>query len=197
MEETGSVLGREVLFREEQRFKQPWLWALVLIAAGLSWFTFLYELFQSPSPDGKEGQMWVALPVWLLVGLGVPALVFACRLVVEVRSGGLYYRYHPFHRRMHRIGWDEIKEAEARTYSPIREFGGWGIRCAWRRGGGKAYNVYGVRGLQLELYGGRRILFGSQEADELAYAVRGFIGARATNRPASVHRGSHPHDNLE
>lgn len=172
MKDAYAGPGREVLFREEQRFSQPWLWALVLVLAGFAWFALIYESYRSLALDG-ERQVWAVLPFWIIVGLGVPALVFACRLVVEVRRDAFYYRYHPFHRRMHRIGWDEIRTAEARAYNPIREYGGWGIRSAWRKGGGKAYNVYGDRGLQLELSDGKRILFGSQRADELASAVKG------------------------
>jgi len=175
MKDEKSRPASEPVFREVQRFTQPWLWALVLVAAGGAWFFFIFELFSSLSPDRGAGDLWITALVWVLVGLGLPALFIFCRLVVEVRGDGLYYRYHPFHRGTHRIGWDEIKTAEARTYSPIKEYGGWGIRGAWRRSKGKAYNVYGNRGLQLELVDGRRILFGSQQADELATAVKGLI----------------------
>jgi len=173
MKDLESREGDGAAFREEQRFKQPWLWALVLLAAGLAWFVFVYELFRSLSPDAEVNDFWITVLVWAFVGLGLPALFFFNRLVVEVRGDGLYFRYHPYHRRTHRIGWEEIKTAEARTYYPIREYGGWGMRGAWRKGVGKAYNVFGNRGLQLGLINGNRILFGSQQADELAAAVHG------------------------
>ena len=168
--------GEGVIFREVQRFNQPWLWLLILVAAGFAWFTFVFELFQSLSPGEEGNQVWPAVLIWVLVGLGLPALFLSTRLVVEVRRDGLYYRFHPFHRRTFRIACSEIKKAEARTYSPIREYGGWGIRGAWRKGIGKAYNVFGNRGLQLELEDGKRILFGSQEADELAAALNKAMG---------------------
>ena len=37
---------------------------------------------------------------------------------------------------------------------------------------GKAYNVSGNEGVQLELTNGKRILIGSQRADELADAIK-------------------------
>jgi hypothetical protein len=163
--------GEEVIFREVQRFTQPWLWALVAITAVFAWFAFFYELFDSLSGSGRDGEIWLIALVWVLVGLGVPALVILCKLVVEVRRDGLYYRYHPFHRTTHRFSREEIKTCAARTYRPIVEYGGWGMRGAWKKGGGRAYNVYGNRGLQLELVDGKRVLFGSQRADELAAAV--------------------------
>lgn len=183
-ERTGpGADGEDLIFREVQRYNQPWLWALVLVAAAGAWVAFFYELFVSLSPGRGAGDLWVIALVWVVVGLGLPALFITCRLVVEVRRDGLYYRYHPFHRGMHCIAWDEIRTAEARTYNPIREYGGWGIRGAWRKSTGKAYNVYGDRGLQLELTSGQRILFGSQKADELASAVRAAMGRCSTPPP--------------
>jgi len=54
------------------------------------------------------------------------------------------------------------------TYSPISDYGGWGIRYGSI---GKAYNVSGNRGVQLELLNGERILIGSQKPEELAAAI--------------------------
>jgi hypothetical protein len=170
-----STSQQDALFRETQSFVQPWLWALILIAAGFAGFTFLLELFRS-LPEGKgSGEVWMTALIWVLVGLGLPALFLSARLIVEVRRDGLYYRYRPFHRGIRRIGLDEIKRAEARTYHPVREYGGWGIRGGWKKGIGKAYNVYGNRGLQLELTNGEKVLFGSQKADELAAALNGLL----------------------
>ena len=61
----------------------------------------------------------------------------------EVRRDSLYYRFYPFHISIHRIACEDIKAVKARTYRPIMEYGGWGIRWSRR---GKAYNVYGNRG---------------------------------------------------
>ncbi len=55
-------------------------------------------------------------------------------------------------------------------YSPITEYGGWGIR--WSPHRGWAYNVGGSKGVQLGRANGKRILIGSQRADELAQVMR-------------------------
>ena len=46
-------------------------------------------------------------------------------------------------------------------------------------GWGKAYNVSGNRGLQLELSSGKKILIGSQRADELARILQERMDARS------------------
>ena len=109
---------------------------------------------------------------WLLL---IAALCFAMLpcfwfmgLNTEVRRDGLYVRFVPFHLRYLRFGYEDLRSFEARTYSPIGEYGGWGIR-GWGRE--KAYNVSGNRGVQLVFHDERRLLIGSQQADELANAM--------------------------
>jgi len=52
----------------------------------------------------------------------------------------------------------------------MREFGGWGIRTSGD--GGRAYNAYGNMGVQLVLTDGKRVLVGTQRAEELLAALR-------------------------
>jgi hypothetical protein len=111
-----------------------------------------------------------ALPPSLLALLLLPPvlvlLIGLMRLVTEVRDDGLHIRVFPFFRR--RIPWDQIASASARTYRPLRDYGGWGLR--WNRQG-VAYTARGDRGVQLVLGDGRRVLIGSQRPEELVKAV--------------------------
>jgi hypothetical protein len=82
---------------------------------------------------------------------------------LSVSFGALF----PFYRR--RIATADIVSSEAVTYSPLAEYGGWGIK--WGRGGA-ALNARGNRGVRLTLRDGRRVLVGSQRPEELAEALR-------------------------
>jgi hypothetical protein len=110
---------------------------------------------------------------WFFFGIGLPALFFFCRLTTEVRDDGVYICFFPFHRTWRRIAFTEMKQCEVRTYRPVREYGGWGIRYG---GKGKAYNVSGDRGVQIELLNGKRLLIGSQRAEELWRAIQARCG---------------------
>jgi hypothetical protein len=55
--------------------------------------------------------------------------------------------------------------AGGRNYSPLTEYGGWGIKGSKKN---RAYNVSGSFGLQLELIEGRKILFESNNPDEIS-----------------------------
>jgi len=75
---------------------------------------------------------------------------------------GIHYKMFPFHFKWQTIAWQEIHNLEIRTYRPLKEFGGWGLRFGQS---GKAYTISGKTGLQLQLKNGRKVLFGTQKAD--------------------------------
>jgi hypothetical protein len=156
------------LYRETQYFRQLWLWALVIFISLLSIYGLVQQLIlgvpfgNNPAPDS----LMVVLAV--VFGLGLPAFIYKTNLTTEVRSNGVYVRFFPFHLSFYRIPAEEIREFAACTYNPIRDYGGWGIRYGRR---GKAYNVSGNRGVNLELSNGKHLLIGSQKPEELVEAL--------------------------
>jgi hypothetical protein len=160
----------KAVFRESQGLNRFWVWALAFISAAGLWFLGFSLLLDRESGRGGSSADWMGALLCFSAGLAVPLLLLSTVLVVEVREDGLYYRYRPFHRRFHRIPLQSIRRVEARTYRPLLEYGGWGIRCGWK--GGKAYTVSGKEGVQLELDDGKRILFGSRDPEGLARALR-------------------------
>ena len=125
-----------------------------------------------PMPDLM---LMIVGPLFILLMAGMLWLMWAARLVTEVRDDGIYIRFFPFHRDFRGFLWDEIESFEARTYRPILEYGGWGIRMG---SDGGAYNVRGNKGLQLVLGPWRpgRVLIGSQRLGELVMAVESAKG---------------------
>ena len=160
-EERGGVR-----FREVQRFRQWWIWAILLGILLL----FGYGLFKQLIWGAPWGDR--PLPNTALAGITLLLVLFTIwfyqlRLVTEVRDDGLYVHFVWLTRRR-KIPFSEIKAYAARTYHPLREYGGWGVRYGFK---GKAYNVSGNRGVQLELVDGERLLVGSQRPEELVRAI--------------------------
>jgi len=165
---SNKTSGREdIEFREVQTFPRP-MWILVALSALGSCIALFFGLFVGRPQGEKDTPGLLILLVVILLGLGLPLLFFLARLMIEVREDGLYYCFFPFHFSWHRLGFSDIRTAEARSYRPLLEYGGWGIRYGFK---GKAYNARGNQGVQLQLNNGRRILFGSQKAEELAAAI--------------------------
>jgi hypothetical protein len=155
-------------FREVQQFRQIWIWAIVIAIAGLMWYAFVIQvLFRRPFGDNPMPDI-LMIVFWLLFGLGLPALFFFGKLITEVRSDGIYIRFFPFHLSFQKIAFKDLKRYKTRTYRPLLEYGGWGIRYGFA---GKAYNVSGNRGVQLEFLNGKRLLIGSQRAEEFLQAI--------------------------
>ena len=156
-----------VHFREVQYMRHVW-WVMLLVLgiAALMWWGFVQQIIfgvpwgNNPSPD------WMMWLLWLIVGIGLPLAFYWMRLIVEVLDDRIFIHYVPLLKSD--IPLAEIEVVEARTYQPIREFGGWGIR---RRSGRRAYNVSGDQGVEVTLQDGRKIMIGSQKAEELALAI--------------------------
>jgi hypothetical protein len=155
------------LFREEQRFRQWWVWVLVVGPAALAWWVFIRQIAQGEPVGQNPAPDWLVWAVWLFIGLGLPFFFSRVSMVVEVSGDAVRIRYRPFSRRA--IAFSEIARVEARTYSAVKEYGGWGIK-GWSKEK-MAYNVSGNRGVELTLMGGRSVMLGSQRADELAGAI--------------------------
>jgi len=158
-----------ILFREDQKFNQIWVLIVVFIPVVLAWYAAIQQLFldkpfgTNPAPDSV---LWI---IWAVFGIAFPLFFFSVKLSTEVRHDGIYIRFFPFHREFRTLPFEAIKKYEVRDYSPFREYGGYGIRYGRS---GKAYNVSGKRGIQLELVSGRKILIGSKKPENLAEAIR-------------------------
>ncbi|MBC7185845.1 MAG: hypothetical protein H5U38_02315 [Calditrichaeota bacterium] len=170
METHGTPLVREV-----QHFRQPWLWALVLLLAGFSWYVLVAQILMGIRMGNHPAPDVVAVILWLIFGVGLVAFFWWTRLITEVRSDGLYIRFVPFHRKFKRLPYSELARFEACTYRPILEYGGWGIRYGRN---GMAYNVSGNRGVQLEFTNGKRLLIGSQQPEVIVRAMEEASGRR-------------------
>ena len=157
----------EIYYREVQRFGQAWLWALVVLLSGLSWFAFFLQIVfgrpfgQNPAPDPM---IWIIL---VAIGICLPILLFSVRLVTEVRGNGIYILFSPFKREIIRPG--DIEEAKKEEVNPYFAYGGFGIR--WAPGRGRAYIVGGGKGVVLKMRSGRRIFLGSRDPEGLLEAI--------------------------
>ncbi len=168
-------------FSELQRFTQRWLWVLLIAGGVVAVSVFGHGLVQQLILERPWGDRPISDSALIMVSVVVTLFVFGMiyifwqlRLHTVVDDEGIFVRFVPFPGS--RILFSEIQSCEARTYRPLYEYGGWGIK--WGRSG-KAFNISGDRGVQLVMKDGKRILIGSQRADELAAAIRSRLALRA------------------
>ena len=143
----------KALYKEKQKFRQWWLWMVLIIIPMLSVNNLHKEEIKS---------------YYSIITLIIPIFFYFLELRTYVTQDGVYYQFFPLHLKLHLIKKDNIKKIEAIKYNPIGDYGGWGIRYGFK---GKAYNVSGNKGVKVLLSNERNILFGSQKYKELEKAL--------------------------
>lgn len=156
-----------IRFDERQRFRQVWLWLIIGLVAALGWAGFIVQIGLDRPFGTNPGPDWLVWMLWLLVGIGLPALFAWAHLRVVVTDQEVVINYVPFSAR--RIPLSEVLGATAREYDALREYGGWGIK-GWSRDK-RAYNVSGTEGVELFLKNGRTVMIGSNQAVDLEQAI--------------------------
>ena len=163
-------MNEESLFTERQRFKQWWLWLILLGTNGL----FLFGVFKQVIGGQQFGDKPMS-NVGLLIATGLTILLTLLfvnfRLDTTIKKDGIYVRFFPFHLQFKYYPWDKLTKSFVRQYSPIADFGGWGLRLGLF-GKGTAYNVSGDKGLQLEFTDNKKLLIGTNKPDELTEILK-------------------------
>ena len=92
------------------------------------------------------------------------------RLETFIKNDGIHVRFFPFHIKFKHYPWESISRSYVREYSPLMEYGGWGLRMGLF-GKGTAFNVSGSMGLQLEFTNSKKLLIGTNKPEELITAL--------------------------
>ncbi|WP_299155470.1 hypothetical protein [uncultured Christiangramia sp.] len=148
------------IFKENQRFRQWWLIILlitIIIASAL-------PLFSEISINKVRLKSLIAPIISLVIFI----LIFILNLETRINSKGISAGFEPLPFFRRNYNWDEIQECYVRTYAPVSEYGGWGIRGFGRA---KAYNVSGNKGIQIITKNNERFLVGTEKPDLAKRAI--------------------------
>lgn len=145
------------IFKEEQRFTQPWLIILMIITA-----VFAIIIVAKTYINNRNLFDYIIPIGIILIATGI---IFIFKLKTRIDNVGIHYQFFPFHFKMKTIFWDDIKYAKTRTYKAITEYGGWGLKSGnfLYKNKGLAINIKGNIGIQLILNTGKKILIGTQK----------------------------------
>jgi hypothetical protein len=146
----------------EENQPMPRAWTLLTVIPGL----VLVAVALGASSAGEPVPLIalvVAAAATLLTGFWLRKLA----LVTVVDHQRITLRYRGL-LKTRTIPISTVREARPRTYHPIRDYGGWGIKFGVK---GWVYSVNGREGVQLVLEKRRPLLIGSKRPDELAEAI--------------------------
>ena len=158
------------LFYDRQNwFSQWWIWVILVGLNAMSWYA-AYQQLVLEQPFGNNPMSDTGL--FALIGFVTLFSLFFLfmRLETEINKEGIYVRFYPFHLQYRFFSWDEMKEVHVRKYSPIMEYGGWGLRYSFSKG--RAWNMSGNMGLQIVLKGGKKLLIGTRKPSELEEVLK-------------------------
>lgn len=166
-------------FREEVQFFHWVVNLLFLLVAILFIWAFIQQvIFGIPFGAKPAGNIFLIL-FGLFFCIGIPLLLG--RMVTVVNEEGLRVSFGCLGWIKKKIPLSDIKEAEVVTYRPIRQFGGWGIRCGCFRGERTGcYSAKGDKGVLISLSGDvrvclfktRKLIIGSQTPEKLVSAIK-------------------------
>ncbi len=150
------------IFKETQYFKQWYFHLIVLGSVAL----MIYAFYAINYADDTIGSTEKYVVNGILIISAIPLLlIYRTKLNTRIDEKGVHYQMFPFHFKMKLAKWNELEICETRTYSPLSEFGGWGYRMSFSSSG-KALNISGKEGIQLQYKNGKRLLIGTQLAEE-------------------------------
>jgi hypothetical protein len=158
-----------ILFEEQQRFKQWWLWITLILINGLFILAIYRQLFLN-EPFGNNplsnGGLLLVVGLTLLICL----LFISFKLTTKITKEGIYVQFFPIHFKPQFYSFETMQKINTRNYSALMEYGGWGIRQGFF-GKGKALTTGGNEGLQLELKNGKKLLIGTRKTDEINHIL--------------------------
>lgn len=159
-------MAGNVIYHEEQTFGRWWVGVVIGVLAVPVAFIALESLAR-PVP---------LVPSLLSIALFVPiaAVFLLARLVVDVTLDDVRVSFHLLWP-TRRIRVADIRRAHATQYSPLVDYGGWGVRLSWA---GWAFNTGGAEGVLVETENGRPVMIGSRHAKELEAAIGRAIAER-------------------
>lgn len=158
-------MKNEILFTENQRFKQWWLWVVLLAIDAMFIFGFIKQIVLGKQFGDKPMSNF---GLALTGGVMILATMFfiSLRLDTQIRRDGIYVRFFPVRLSFKRYSWENVFRSYVRQYNAIAEYGGWGYRMGFL-GKGRALNVSGSQGLQLEFKDHKKLLIGTNKPEEL------------------------------
>jgi len=148
----------KVIFQEEQRFNQWWLYLIVLVTIVIILGSALAAVQTIDDEFALAGVM-----ISCFLGVLLMASIFIMKLKTTITEEKIHIHYYPFVKK--EWLWADLKAAKVMDYGFV---GGWGIRI-WT-GMGTVYNVRGSKGLHFKT-ADKEYVIGTQKEEELRYST--------------------------
>ena len=158
-------------FTENQKFKQWWVWVILIGIAAISIIGIVRQLiFKEPigdKPMSDLGLILFAIFVFVFVSFFI-----IMRLDTVIDRSGIIMHFVPFVK--NKVKWEDVKSLSVVNYGFV---GGWGIRFGSSYG--TIYNVKGKMGLAIELKNDKKFLIGTQRPQEIQNIIDRYFNKKS------------------
>ena len=161
----------KVIFQETQRFRQIWIWVLLLGITGVSLGSLFFFERAVPLNIGN-----LAFPVGMLILL--ISLFLGLTLSTRITENSLSFRYFPF-TKWKVFRFEEIEALELVEYNGLWEYGGWGIK--WN-GDTWSYTTSGKWGILVKTFD-KKFLLGTQQPEQVRRVIDEFKARKSAQNP--------------
>lgn len=150
----------KTIFEEKQRFNQWVVWLGMVAVAGILIYQFV----------NREGDKEF---LFSFGGLALVALfILSINLKTRIDEHGIHIKMFPFHLSTVSYLWSDLYSAEVTKYSPLGDYGGWGLRLSPKNG--KAFNVRGSIGIKIQTADGKTRMIGTQNGEAAKLVIENF-----------------------
>ncbi len=152
------------VFTETQKFNKWWHYLIAGVPVVL--LIVVMSLVQFDIVESKDGTKAPALFFTTIIITSSCFIWFTLlKLNTEINSEGIFVNFFgiPFCKRA--IKWEDLQSISIITYSPLTDYGGWGVRYSIS-GNGWCYNVAGTKGIKMVYKNGKPFLIGTQKPEE-------------------------------
>jgi hypothetical protein len=186
-------MNGKILFSEQQKFRQIWLWIMLLTVLSILITVFSWGLIRQivhGRPFGNnpmsDSGLIITFIFIITLAVGLIVLFLSLRLNTVITTEGVGVKFFPMQRSFRNYPWAEITNAEVKKYSPMK-YGGHGMRGGGGIGfrisavgvhlntlSGKTivYSVSGNQALFLTLRNGKMVLIGTKNVYEMERALK-------------------------
>lgn len=158
---------QNVLFKEEQRFTQWYIWLLLFVILLIPGYGIIQQIMLEV-PFGNNPMSDFGLIIFLVAMLLLCLFFWKLKMRTIITRDYLHIKFIPFANK--RIRWKDVASAEIVKYSPMI---GYGMRFSPHYG--TVYNVKGRKGLALKLKNGKKLMIGTQRYREIEDVALGVL----------------------
>ena len=160
-------------FTEIQKFNKWWMYILFSSPFLFVSFSFLLAQLNVIVPKGEE-----KLPIEVIIIL-IFCLLFliwgiSTSLITQINEKGISAQFKgiPFCKKQ--FLWDEIQSINVIEYSPLADYGGWGVRYSLTKNGW-CYNISGKIGIKIIGINHKPFLIGTQQKEEAEKIIKHYF----------------------